>query len=236
MPRVLLVAEKLERADEIARALPAGTVVSRSRPAPCCLSHLVGGKAFSVLCVLENLREREWAFLGRLRETSPASLVVVCTNAFTAENAVRAMKMGVCEFLDAQGSLSTIIKTLSAVVSALSPSGHYLATRLDRYIAENLNDVDLSLSSVSQRFAISESYASKLLNREIGMSFRRRLAYHRHVMARHLLRTTSQHVGEVAAECGYRRHSRLCEIFGRLEGMPPMQYRRRAKLMEGRPQ
>lgn len=183
-----------------------------------------------VVVVESQVAEEDmWEILAAVRQADRGTEVILCTGAYTTENAVLAFKKGARDFLAIPVDIASLADSIHELLDRREPSPHYLARRLDRYIRKNLSDCNLTLTSVCQRFGISASYASKLFNRRIGMSFRRRLRQHRLIEARRLLRGTDEPIYLIADSCGFRSQGRLSEALCRTEGVPPRRFRELAR-------
>lgn len=85
------------------------------------------------------------------------------------------------------------------------------------------------LESVAERFGMSGKYLSKFFRRSSGVSFYSYLTRIRVDEARRLLRTTEESVDGIGRAAGFGSRNTFVRAFKRLEGMPPSQYRVRAR-------
>lgn len=102
-------------------------------------------------------------------------------------------------------------------------------SRAKRYIADNYQYSDLSLSMVSSHVELNERYFSTLFSKETGTSFQSYLASLRIQKARQLIRTTTFKIYEIASMCGYASSENFNKAFRKECGMSPMEYRKRGK-------
>ena len=230
MPGLLIVSANPQFCTGLTEALRGASYTISSVADPNMgRQRLLTGSPHVMVIDCQVMAESTWLLLAAARDAEPGPDVIVCTDAYTAENAVLCLKRGAREFLGVPVDFAALADTIQEFLDRREPSPHYLARRLDRYIRQNLSDCDLSLTSVCQRFGISSSYASKLFSRQVGMTFRRRLKEHRLVEARKLLQGTDEPIYLIADSCGFRNQGRLSEVFCRTEGVPPRRFRELAR-------
>ncbi|MGW9529913.1 helix-turn-helix domain-containing protein [Paenibacillus terrae] len=113
-------------------------------------------------------------------------------------------------------------------------SNKYLETinRVKRYIEEHFADPDLSLTHISDKFALKPKYASQLFKEEFGMKFVDFLVQLRMEDAKRRLVETTAPVQDIAQQVGYTTSIAFGRMFKKLEGITPGDYRK----MKIRPQ
>ena len=110
-----------------------------------------------------------------------------------------------------------------------------LARRVDRpadpskaELALQLRDLpldEISLPLFARRAGLSQRHASRLFQRELGVSFREHVAGLRLERAKALLRDTGLTVIEVAGETGWNSLAHFNAVFRRRVGATPSRYR-----------
>ena len=143
-----------------------------------------------------------------------------------AEDIVRLLRAGAQDFIAKPVDLDTLCTKIRELVEIHTPSTHALARRLDQYVRKNSQSCELQLSTVSEHFKISRSYASKLFRQEIGQPFRDRLRGLRLERTKTYLESTDLPLYLIAYNCGFKNQARMSEVFKRTEGISPRMYRR----------
>ncbi|MEC0181223.1 helix-turn-helix domain-containing protein [Paenibacillus peoriae] len=113
-------------------------------------------------------------------------------------------------------------------------SNKYLETinRVKQYIEKHFADPDLSLTHISDKFALKPKYASQLFKEEFGMKFVDFLVQLRMEDAKRRLVETTAPVQDIAQQVGYTTSIAFGRMFKKLEGITPGDYRK----MKVRPQ
>lgn len=99
-----------------------------------------------------------------------------------------------------------------------------LALRALGYIDENY--IDATLRQFAMQNGMPEYTASRMIKRQMGMSFQQALQEKRFSAARKLLRTTKLPVTDIIALVGYENTSYFHRIFQKKYRMSPQQYRK----------
>ena len=93
------------------------------------------------------------------------------------------------------------------------------------YIEEHYTDPDLSLTSVADRFHVSESYLSFTFKMQKGINFFSHVEELRISRAKKLLRETGLKISEIAEQVGYASANSFCRAFKRSTGENASNYR-----------
>ncbi|WP_219837568.1 helix-turn-helix domain-containing protein [Paenibacillus sp. R14(2021)] len=93
-----------------------------------------------------------------------------------------------------------------------------------RYMHEHYHE-DLSIDTVSHATEISASYLHQLFKRELGRTFLDYLTEHRIRQAKRILRRGDAKMTEVATSVGYRSPQHFSQVFKKMTGTLPHQYR-----------
>jgi AraC-like DNA-binding protein len=96
-----------------------------------------------------------------------------------------------------------------------------------RFLSENYADFDLGLEKVAKSLPISPVQLSRILNQEVGVSFRRLLRQTRIEEAKHLLASQQYSVKEVALRVGFADSHYFSRTFKALTGQSASEYRLR---------
>lgn len=106
-----------------------------------------------------------------------------------------------------------------------SPSNHTYQPieSVAKYISEHY-DADLSLSTLAQRFGMSNSYLSRYFKQAMSVSLSEYIMLTRISAAERLLRSTDYTVTEVAIKCGYNDSNYFASIFKQVKGISPKKY------------
>ena len=93
-----------------------------------------------------------------------------------------------------------------------------------KYIEQNYNS-DLSLSSLAERFSLSDSYVARIFKNELDCKPSEYVNNFRVSVAEALLTTTDMSVSEIAETVGYSDVYYFSRIFKRIVGVPPSRVR-----------
>lgn len=94
-----------------------------------------------------------------------------------------------------------------------------------RILSENHSDPDLSLEKVAKSLALSPAQLSRILNQDVGVSFRRLLRQTRIEEAKHLLASRRYSIKEVALRVGFSDSHYFSRTFKALTGQNASEYR-----------
>ena len=94
------------------------------------------------------------------------------------------------------------------------------------YIDGNYGDHNLSLTSVSDIFSISEPYLSCIFKQTLGINFFNYIEDVRIDKAKEYLKKSDLSVGEIADHVGYSSSNSFCRAFKRVVGFSASEYRR----------
>ena len=104
-----------------------------------------------------------------------------------------------------------------------------LIQRAARYIYGNC-EKQLSLAGVAKQFHITPSYFSRKFHQITGFGFKEYLIYVRISQAEKLLLQTNHSITEIAVACGFGDGNYFGDVFKRVRGVSPRQYRQNRKL------
>lgn len=109
-----------------------------------------------------------------------------------------------------------------------------MIAKAKRYIADNFQHSDLTLSAVSEYVGLNERYFSTCFSKQCGETFSSYLSALRIQNAKNLLRTTSFKVYEIASMSGYSTSENFNKAFKKAVGMTPNEYKKNCKCDENR--
>ncbi|NOU74737.1 response regulator [Paenibacillus sp. LMG 31458] len=95
---------------------------------------------------------------------------------------------------------------------------------INSHIADTIN-----LTSTADHFGLSPSYLSRLLRTETGINFVDLVSKARIEAAKRLLMDPKNKVNEVGEMVGYKEYAYFYQVFKRLEGQSPKEYKNRSK-------
>ena len=186
----------------------------------------LGAKHYDVAVIAsDGIGGRGMEILSAVRKEGIRVGVVMVSSHAVVDEGVQAIKAGAQEFVTKPIAMSHLSYLICRLLQQRCGSPHYLANRLDLYIREHCSCPALDLEALCAHFRISSRYASRLLGKHVGSSFRFRLLYYRVQRAKGLIEATDLPLYAIAAQCGFRSPGRLAEAFHQLEGLPPRRYR-----------
>lgn len=115
-----------------------------------------------------------------------------------------------------------IIELSEAIASA--KTGNKLISLTIQFIEENY-EKDLTLETVSQKVYVHPKYLSTLFKQVVGENFVDYIQKVRVEKACELLKDIRLRTYEVANKVGYTDNKYFCQIFKKIKGLPPSQYR-----------
>ncbi len=112
--------------------------------------------------------------------------------------------------------------------------GEATFSRINNYITEEKKylTLDISLSSISEKFDISDGYLSKLINEHTGKNFNTYINELRVERSKKILidETYNQYTIEsIGLECGFKSKSNFYSTFKKITGKTPNQYKKQNK-------
>lgn len=117
-----------------------------------------------------------------------------------------------------------VLDYLLEICSFLS-SGENLIGRLSILIENNYHDPDFGLAQAAESLQLSGSYLSRLFKEKMNKNFIDYLMELRLERAKDLLQNTNLKIEKVANKVGFVNHNYFGQVFKRLTGLTPRQYR-----------
>ncbi|TVR59288.1 MAG: AraC family transcriptional regulator, partial [Spirochaetaceae bacterium] len=97
---------------------------------------------------------------------------------------------------------------------------------IQRFMANNLDDLNLSIRTIADRFEMSHSSLTSVFKRECGMTPRAYINDLRMKKAKNLLKTTRMQLKEIVRAVGYMDDSNFIRKFKEAEHITPGDYHR----------
>ena len=98
-----------------------------------------------------------------------------------------------------------------------------LVQNIAKYISEHVSE-DLSLASLSKRYALSACYLSRIFGEVTGIGLNEYINISRVTEAEKLLQTTEMSITDIALACGYNDSNYFAAVFKRIKGITPKKY------------
>ena len=181
----------------------------------CALDHLISA--------LEGLKTNKYVDIKALK-TFLSRIVYTLTNKFLEDES---------SFVDEDlwENINDVIRYLKNLKERscclLDPSielSNYLVRETVTYINKNY-EKDISLKLLSDYLNVSESYISRLFNKEMNMTVSNYINIKRVDKAKELLRKTTLKNYEIAEKVGYKNHMHYNIVFKKLANCTPSEYR-----------
>lgn len=130
------------------------------------------------------------------------------------------METQITDMLDSLKNGTTDNSVKSAVNDYSTALKH---VRRDMYLSPQ---VDWTSDSISKRLGISSGYFRKIYKEQFNVAFNEDHIIARISKAKELLKGTNLHIGEIAAQCGFKNSTHFMRMFKLREGKTAVQYRR----------
>jgi two-component system response regulator YesN len=128
---------------------------------------------------------------------------------------------------------SICFKTIELRDSGNSSHHAKLVRRACRYIEENYNHPDISLTTVAAHVALSPTHFSTIFSQEMSVTFIEHLTQVRLEKVKELLAAGDDKVVNIAFAVGYSDPNYLGYLFKKREGLTPKEYRRLRRSQPG---
>lgn len=131
----------------------------------------------------------------------------------------------VASLADLRGWMGSTVTEFTDEVCGRRPPERRLIDHAVSFIRGNYRD-ELTLQRVASAVNVSPYYLSHLFRRQCGCTFLECLTRTRIDAAKHLLEHTSANVTEIGSQIGYDDPNYFAQVFKRIEGITPSDYRR----------
>ena len=95
------------------------------------------------------------------------------------------------------------------------------------YIDTNYTSPDLSLSSIAEKFQISEGYVTRLMKKEYDMKVSQYVNEKRIERVKYLMKDDSLNINDIAEQAGFYSYRTMIRSFKQSEGVTPTEYRKK---------
>ncbi|OAS13469.1 response regulator transcription factor [Paenibacillus oryzisoli] len=129
---------------------------------------------------------------------------------------------------EASTYLTTFIGTIKKKLEGGEKVYSLVVKKVIDYINTHIADT-INLTSTAEHFGLSSSYLSRLLRTETGINFVDLVSKARIETAKRLLMDPKNKVNEVGEMVGYKEYAYFYQVFKRLEGQSPKEYKNRGK-------
>ncbi|WP_163580815.1 AraC family transcriptional regulator [Gracilibacillus saliphilus] len=128
------------------------------------------------------------------------------------------------QFLIASKRLYNERKTINSKSSPRTNSENKIVASIIKFINENFHRT-FSLTTISQKFYLSEGYICQLFNRLTGYTIIQYTHLVRIIESKKLLHETDLKISVIASKVGFSSHVHYCRVFKKNVGKTPTQYR-----------
>lgn len=132
--------------------------------------------------------------------------------------------------LDRAGFVEWAVAGVDEVGEAIESSNkaNSIVGRATDYVRRHLTE-NVSCEQTAHHLRLNPDYLSRVFKRGTGLSLSDHIIAAKMEIARELLRKTDVSVSQIASHIGYTNFSHFSSIFRRTTGVPPREYRRRAR-------
>lgn len=130
------------------------------------------------------------------------------------------------KYIYSMDSVTEMNKWLKATIEAIArglATGNSLIRKVKKYIDEHFSE-ELSLQSVADHAGVSSSYISKLIVKELGISFTEYLNNYRVERAKELIQNSNLKIYEISERVGYGSIENFSRVFKRITGKSPKEF------------
>lgn len=126
---------------------------------------------------------------------------------------------------DAEKYINDYINDIRLNAADIAGNSNPVVRKVVEYIKKSYSG-DISLEKLGEKFNINTSYLSRLLKRETGKNFVDILSGVRIDAAKWFLKEPDSKVAEVAEQVGYKDYTYFYQVFRRIEGISPAEYKK----------
>lgn len=120
-----------------------------------------------------------------------------------------------------------MVRKYCLLVQRSSTAGYSpMVGRVINYVALNLSDSEMTLSSVAQHFSVNKSYLTTMFRKEVGVPLTSYINEKRIEQAIFLLNAEGGQIQSIASACGIPDVTYFTRLFRRSKGMTPTEYKK----------
>ncbi|MEA4824124.1 MAG: helix-turn-helix transcriptional regulator [Clostridiaceae bacterium] len=150
-------------------------------------------------------------------------------NCMPAADTVRALLDASAEYADPELCFPAFAASIKAVCAELARTNRDESVKLRRelleYVDTHITDAELSQQHAADAFGVSIYTLSRLFKDAAGMGFKEYINERRLTLARRLLVTSPDSIGQIAAACGFENATYFAKLFKTTTGLTPSAYR-----------
>lgn len=137
--------------------------------------------------------------------------------------------MGIMNCYDNDRIADSMIRLFAMLKNNASAGEHVRprAERIKEYIDTNYTSPDLSLSSIAEKFQISEGYVTRLMKKEYDMKVSQYVNEKRIERVKYLMKDDSLNINDIAEQAGFYSYRTMIRSFKQSEGVTPTEYRKK---------
>lgn len=168
------------------------------------------------------------SLLSQICITSTRKLYIFIGDKSDAADNINEILSGINDLEDANEALIYMKKYLNVLRNRINDNNiqyRPIVKNILEFIHANFSK-DISLDSVGEKFSINPSYLSRVLKKETGENFIDILTGIRIGASKKLLCEPQNRVNEVAEMVGYKDYSYFYQVFKRVEGISPTEYKK----------
>lgn len=98
--------------------------------------------------------------------------------------------------------------------------------KVQQFIEKNVN-LDLNRDEIAEQVYLNPAYLSRLFRKETGKSLTEFISEHRVEKAKRQLENSNHKISDIAVSVGYSNFSHFSQLFRKLTGMTPQEYRKK---------
>ena len=132
---------------------------------------------------------------------------------------------GKSDAIVARNMLSALVGEMLSEVELCERPGNHSLEKISRYVMENFDDAELTLSSAANVLGFNDTYLSHLFTSTMKVSFVSFVNSFRVNKARHLLRNPAMNMNDIVSACGFGSQRTFNRVFREFTGMSPSEFR-----------
>lgn len=171
--------------------------------------------------------------IKEINKLCPDVVIIIISGYDNFSYAQEAIKYGVFRYILKPVNPKEFIEIVESAINIAkerfhlqNPTHSPTMTKIKKTMAENFKDSEYSLSTLSREIGLSEGHITKLLKKELGLTFSDLLTEMRIEQAKKIILSEGSLVKmyEVAEAVGYKNQHYFSLVFKKMVGMPPKQF------------
>ncbi|WP_054636585.1 response regulator [Thalassobacillus sp. C254] len=171
-----------------------------------------------------------------VKQIDPNIKIIFLTAYNEFDFALQTIKIGAEDFLLKPVRPKEVVESLQKVVTSAGNNGlleeqrSSVIEKINSYIKSNI-DEKLTLEQLARVVHLHPQYISRLFKQEMGMTFTDFITKKRIEKSKELLVKSKKNITEISELCGFSDPNYFSRVFRKMEGEPPMQYRKNETLL-----